>query len=255
MSLSLACSSSLRCSAHIDQTTRPASGESTEPHASTWCPVMVRTCLGDADRPRECAGEITGTHPTTPCEEIHALPPVRPICSTRSLAPGNRLGKGRILAAMSELDHNPHAGRPFTDDDATIAAIVEDLSVPALLCSMVHITGDPQVDPERAAAALVDAERLHGRHDRGGTGGSARVGAAGDPRVPRRRLRAPARAVRRRHARDDGVPRDRTARRRRRADVPRGPPPRRRRRTRDHVGRRDLRRSARRCARRGHRMW
>jgi 4-hydroxyacetophenone monooxygenase len=45
---------------------------------------------------------------------------------------------------MSELDHNPHAGRPFTDDDATIAAILDDLSVPALLCSMVHITGDPQ---------------------------------------------------------------------------------------------------------------
>jgi 4-hydroxyacetophenone monooxygenase len=40
-------------------------------------------------------------------------------------------------------DRNPHAGRPFTDDDATIAAALEDVSVPALLCSLVHMTGDP----------------------------------------------------------------------------------------------------------------
>ncbi len=41
------------------------------------------------------------------------------------------------------IERNPHAGRPFTDDDATIAAALEDLSVPALLCSLVHMTGDP----------------------------------------------------------------------------------------------------------------
>jgi 4-hydroxyacetophenone monooxygenase len=38
---------------------------------------------------------------------------------------------------------NPHAGRPFDDDDATIAAALEDVSIPALLCSLVHLTGDP----------------------------------------------------------------------------------------------------------------
>ena len=38
---------------------------------------------------------------------------------------------------------NPHAGEPFTDDDAAIAAALEDVSVPALLCSLVHMTGDP----------------------------------------------------------------------------------------------------------------
>jgi 4-hydroxyacetophenone monooxygenase len=44
---------------------------------------------------------------------------------------------------MSPTSRNPHAGLPFTDDDATIAAALEDVSVPALLCSLVHITGDP----------------------------------------------------------------------------------------------------------------
>ena len=40
-------------------------------------------------------------------------------------------------------DRNPHAGEPFTDDDAAIAAALEDVCVPALLCSLVHLTGDP----------------------------------------------------------------------------------------------------------------
>jgi 4-hydroxyacetophenone monooxygenase len=38
---------------------------------------------------------------------------------------------------------NPHAGEPFDDDEATIAAALEDVCVPALLCSLVHMTGDP----------------------------------------------------------------------------------------------------------------
>ena len=44
-------------------------------------------------------------------------------------------------------DHQPvrsrYAGLPFSDDDATIAALLEDLSVPTLMVSMVHLTGDP----------------------------------------------------------------------------------------------------------------
>ncbi len=47
------------------------------------------------------------------------------------------------VESRTETARNPHAGRPFTDDDATIAAALEDLSVPALLCSLVHMTGDP----------------------------------------------------------------------------------------------------------------
>ena len=37
-----------------------------------------------------------------------------------------------------------YAGAPITDDDATIAAALEDVSVPTLLLSMVHMTGDPR---------------------------------------------------------------------------------------------------------------
>jgi 4-hydroxyacetophenone monooxygenase len=40
-------------------------------------------------------------------------------------------------------DRNPHAGAPFDDDDATIERVLQDVSIPALMCSMVHITGDP----------------------------------------------------------------------------------------------------------------
>jgi 4-hydroxyacetophenone monooxygenase len=44
---------------------------------------------------------------------------------------------------MNEGFGNPHAGARFVDDDATIASMLEDVSVPALLCSLVHMTGDP----------------------------------------------------------------------------------------------------------------
>ncbi|MDQ1458974.1 MAG: 4-hydroxyacetophenone monooxygenase [Actinomycetota bacterium] len=37
---------------------------------------------------------------------------------------------------------NPHAGLAITDDDATIAAALEDVSIPTLMLSLVHMTGD-----------------------------------------------------------------------------------------------------------------
>jgi len=40
------------------------------------------------------------------------------------------------------VTRNRHAGEPFRDSDAAIAAALEDVSVPALLCSLVHMTGD-----------------------------------------------------------------------------------------------------------------
>ncbi|MGB3482078.1 MAG: NAD(P)/FAD-dependent oxidoreductase [Mycobacterium sp.] len=40
------------------------------------------------------------------------------------------------------MARNPHAGIPFTESDAEIKAALEDLSVPALLLSCVHMTGD-----------------------------------------------------------------------------------------------------------------
>ena len=63
---------------------------------------------------------------------------------------------------MPDSDRNPHAGRPFTDDDAAIAAALEDVSVPALLCSMVHITGDPSWIRGDLRPHVVDAQRLPG---------------------------------------------------------------------------------------------
>jgi 4-hydroxyacetophenone monooxygenase len=41
---------------------------------------------------------------------------------------------------------NPHAGTPFTDDDTAIAVALQDVSVPALLLSCVHIAGAEFLD-------------------------------------------------------------------------------------------------------------
>src|SRR5690348_9456972 len=38
-----------------------------------------------------------------------------------------------------------YAGTPITDDDATIAAMLEDVSIPTLLLSLVHLTGDASI--------------------------------------------------------------------------------------------------------------
>jgi 4-hydroxyacetophenone monooxygenase len=40
---------------------------------------------------------------------------------------------------------NPHAGLPITDDDEAIAAALEDVSIPTLVLSMVHMSGDPEL--------------------------------------------------------------------------------------------------------------
>ena len=47
------------------------------------------------------------------------------------------------MSTTEDQTRNPHAGQPFTDDDETVRRALEDVSVPALLCSMVHMTGDP----------------------------------------------------------------------------------------------------------------
>jgi len=40
---------------------------------------------------------------------------------------------------------NPHAGQPFTTSDDEIAAALLDVSIPTLMLSLVHITGDPEL--------------------------------------------------------------------------------------------------------------
>ena len=40
------------------------------------------------------------------------------------------------------MSANPHAGLPITDDDAAIEAMLADLSMPTLMLSLVHMTGD-----------------------------------------------------------------------------------------------------------------
>ena len=61
---------------------------------------------------------------------------------------------------------NRFAGAPITDDDATIAAALEDLSIPTLMLSMVHMTGDPSLHPRRPATGGDLPQRGAGVHER-----------------------------------------------------------------------------------------
>ena len=38
---------------------------------------------------------------------------------------------------------NPHAGQPFTTSDEQIAEALLDVSIPTLMLSLVHMSGDP----------------------------------------------------------------------------------------------------------------
>src|SRR3954471_19872995 len=40
---------------------------------------------------------------------------------------------------------NPHAGVPFTTSDDDVAAALLDVSIPSLMLSLVHMTGDPEL--------------------------------------------------------------------------------------------------------------
>src|SRR6188768_2976841 len=42
-------------------------------------------------------------------------------------------------------DRGRYAGKIITDDDATIAAALQDVSIPTLLLSMIHMSGDTSI--------------------------------------------------------------------------------------------------------------
>ena len=46
------------------------------------------------------------------------------------------------MSSAESVARNPHAGEPFIDGDDAVAAALRDVSVPALCCSLVHMTGD-----------------------------------------------------------------------------------------------------------------
>ncbi len=79
-----------------------------------------------------------------------------------------------------------HAGVPFTDDDATIAAALEDVSIPTLMVSMVHMSGDPELIRGRIRPQGMFLNEVPGLHVRGGQGRGPRDRPRHHPRLPRR---------------------------------------------------------------------
>ena len=87
-----------------------------------------------------------------------------------------------------------HAGAPITDDDATIAAVLEDVSIPTLMLSLVHMTGDPELIRGRLKPQGLFLNEYQGYMSRGGQGRGPRARARHHPRLPRPRLHPPAAA-------------------------------------------------------------
>ena len=59
-------------------------------------------------------------------------------------------------------ERHRYAGTPITEDDAAVAAALEDVSIPTLLLSMVHMTGDPGLLDELPAPAGIYLNEIQG---------------------------------------------------------------------------------------------
>ena len=73
-------------------------------------------------------------------------------------------GSRRTLDSVTD-GRNPHWGEAFTDADDAIAAALEDVSVPVLLCSLVHMTGDPSWIREQSLPRMPGTMDLQGGLD------------------------------------------------------------------------------------------
>lgn len=79
-----------------------------------------------------------------------------------------------------------YAGDPFTTSTPEIAAALEDVSIPTLLLSLVHITGDPRFirDYKQMGIFLNEVQGFMSEEDKA----RPRRGADGDHRVSGSRL-------------------------------------------------------------------
>src|SRR6478672_7086692 len=70
---------------------------------------------------------------------------------SQSPIPDTRLGLTAIGCAgpgrrdSTSVVRNPHAGQAFTTSDEQIAEALEDVSIPTLMLSLVHMSGDPEL--------------------------------------------------------------------------------------------------------------
>ena len=98
---------------------------------------------------------------------------------------------------------NPHAGQPFTATDDEIAEALLDVSVPTLMLSLVHMSGDPELirgdlkpaglflnevqgymsEEDKAAVRKIALEVIADYRDRAAHRGLCRSGGAGRPCV------------------------------------------------------------------------
>ena len=91
---------------------------------------------------------------------------------------------------------NPHAGEPFDTSDDDIAAALLDVSIPTLMLSLVHMSGDPELIRGRLRPAglflnevqgyMTEEDKAEVRAHR--PGGHPRLPG---PRLPRARARSP----------------------------------------------------------------
>ena len=83
---------------------------------------------------------------------------------------------------------NPHAGQPFTTSDVQIAEALLDVSIPTLMLSLVHMSGDPSLIRGELKPAGLFLNEVQGYMSEEDKAAVAQDRAGGDRRLPRPRL-------------------------------------------------------------------
>ena len=151
----------------------------------------VLLARGNAQRSGQCSSTAHKRRcapSSTP--RFHASPRRPPSSPPRRPEPAWAIRTRQFSAMLCTVApmRNQHAGLPFTTSDEEIEALLLDVSIPTLMLSLVHMTGDPELIRRPAEAGGSVPQRGAGLHERGGQGRGASPRPRRHPRVPRPRL-------------------------------------------------------------------
>ena len=83
---------------------------------------------------------------------------------------------------------NPHAGQPFTTSDEEIAEALLDVSIPTLMLSLVHMSGDPELIRGALKPAGLFLNEVQGYMSEEDKAAARKIALRGHRRLPRPRL-------------------------------------------------------------------
>ena len=122
-----------------------------------WIAAVATAGMGDALQPIEIGMRAT-ERSNLAIEDLERHPLAAP---GAGLIPADYWADRPEVSTLPAM-RNPHAGEPFDTPDDEIAAALLDLSIPTLMLSLVHMSGDAELIRGRLAPAGVFINEVQG---------------------------------------------------------------------------------------------